>query len=61
MITPPVGLNVFVLKGVVGDSISLGTIFRGVMYFLMADMVVVGIMIAFPDIIMYWPSLVSQG
>jgi TRAP-type C4-dicarboxylate transport system permease large subunit len=61
MITPPVGLNVFVLKGVVGDSISLGTIFRGVMYFLVADMVVVWIMIAFPEVIMYWPSLVSQG
>lgn len=60
MITPPVGLNVFVLKGVVGDSISLGTIFRGVMYFLLADMVVLTIMIAFPEVVLYLPSLIQQ-
>ncbi len=38
MITPPIGLNVFVIKGVVGDLASTGTIFRGVMWFLVADL-----------------------
>ncbi len=60
MITPPVGLNVFVLKSVVGDAISIGTIFRGIVYFLLADMVVVAIMVAFPDIILYLPSLIRH-
>lgn len=56
MITPPVGLNVFVIKGVVSRAISLGTIFRGVMWFLVADAVVVAIMIAFPELIMWLPA-----
>jgi tripartite ATP-independent transporter DctM subunit len=60
MITPPVGLNVFVLKSVVGSSISIGTIFRGVAYFLMADLVVVAIMIAFPVTILFFPSLIAK-
>ncbi|WP_417722678.1 TRAP transporter large permease [Salipiger sp.] len=59
MITPPVGLNVFVLKSVVGDSIPIASIFRGVVYFLMADVVIVGILIAFPQIILYLPSLMN--
>lgn len=59
MITPPIGLNVFVIKGVVGDQIPLTTIFRGILWFLMADAVVVAIMIAFPEIITYLPSLMD--
>lgn len=60
MITPPVGLNVFVLKSVVGDAVSIGTIFRGIVYFLLADIVVVAVMIGFPDFILYLPSLVKH-
>lgn len=56
MITPPVGLNVFVIKGVVDQSISLGVIFRGVIWFLVADAVVVAIMVAFPQVILWLPS-----
>jgi tripartite ATP-independent transporter DctM subunit len=57
MITPPIGLNVFVIKGVVGDQISLATIFRGAVWFIVADLVVVGLAIAFPVLITYLPSL----
>ncbi|WP_417721110.1 TRAP transporter large permease [Salipiger sp.] len=57
MITPPVGLNVFVLKSVVGDKVAIGTIFRGVTYFLIADLVIVLLIIAFPDLILFLPSL----
>lgn len=59
MITPPVGLNVFVLKSVVGDSIPIGTIFRGVMFFLLADLVIVSLMIVFPQAILYFPALMA--
>ncbi len=59
MITPPIGLNVFVIKGVVGDQVPLTTIFRGILWFLMADAVVVAIMILFPEIITYLPSLMD--
>ena len=36
LITPPIGTNVFVLKGIAGDEIGLGTIFKGVVPFVVA-------------------------
>jgi tripartite ATP-independent transporter DctM subunit len=59
LLTPPVGLNVFVIKGVVGDAISLEKIFRGVMWFIMADCITVAFMIAFPPIVTWLPSLLD--
>ena len=56
MITPPVGLNVFVLSSTVGSKVaSTDTIFRGVLWFFVADLFVVALVIAVPDIIMYIP------
>lgn len=57
MITPPIGINVFVIKGVVGDLATTTTIFRGIMWFLVADIIVVGLLMAFPDIVMFLPNL----
>ena len=57
MITPPVGLNVFVIKGVVGNLVSTSQIFRGVVWFLLADLVVVTLLVAFPGLILFLPSL----
>jgi len=57
MITPPIGLNVFVIKSVVGDLASTGTIFRGVMWFLVADLVVVTMLIVWPQVIMFLPGI----
>lgn len=59
MITPPIGLNVFVIKGVVGNIASLTTIFRGILWFLAADAVIVALLIAFPGIVTYLPSLMD--
>lgn len=59
MITPPIGLNVFVIKGVVGDLVSTATIFRGIMWFLLADLIVVMLLIAFPQITLFLPSLLN--
>ncbi len=55
MITPPVGMNVFVIKNVVGNLISTTAIFRGILWFLAADLVGVALLIAFPDIILFLP------
>jgi len=59
MITPPIGLNVFVLKSVMGGQISTSTIFRGVMWFIFADILILGLMVAFPDLVLYLPSLLQ--
>ncbi|MBT5822867.1 MAG: TRAP transporter large permease [Rhodobacteraceae bacterium] len=55
LITPPVGLNVFVLKGVVGD-VSTGTIFKGVTPFWMVDILRLILLLAFPALVLYLPS-----
>ena len=56
MITPPIGLNVFVLHGVASD-LSLGTIFRGIVPFLCADIGRLVILVSFPVLITLLPSL----
>lgn len=56
LITPPVGLNVFVLKGVVGD-VSTGTIFRGVTPFWMMDIVRLALLLLIPGVALFLPSL----
>ena len=56
LITPPVGLNAFVVKGIVGDKISLGTIFKGLTWFIGAEVVVVVLLTLFPDIVMVLPN-----
>lgn len=59
MITPPVGLNVFVIKGVVGDLAPTGTIFRGVTWFLGSDLLCVAILVALPQTILWLPQLLA--
>jgi len=55
-ITPPVGLNVFVIKGVAKD-VPMGVIFRGIVPFLMADFVHVALLIAVPQVALFLPGL----
>ncbi|MBN2034749.1 MAG: TRAP transporter large permease [Deltaproteobacteria bacterium] len=58
VITPPVGVNVFVIKGIVPD-IPLQVIFRGIMPFLLALMLFTMFLMLFPQIATFLPSLVS--
>ncbi len=55
LITPPVGLNVFVLKNVVGD-VTTGTIFKGVTPFWLMDIVRLILLLAFPALVLFLPS-----
>ncbi|MDP3084373.1 MAG: TRAP transporter large permease [Rubrivivax sp.] len=56
LITPPVGMNIFVLSSVLPD-IETSTIWRGVMPFIAADVLRMGVLIAFPAISLYLPQL----
>ena len=58
MITPPVGLNVFVLRSVLPD-VPTQTVFRGVMPFIAADVVRLGLLVAFPAISLYLTQFVK--
>jgi tripartite ATP-independent transporter DctM subunit len=55
LIHPPVGMNVFVIKSVVKD-VSFATIFKGVIPFVLTDLVRLVILIAFPILALWLPS-----
>src|SRR5487761_2784105 len=55
LIHPPVGMNVFVIKSVVKD-VSFTTIFKGVIPFIITDLIRLAILIAFPIIALWLPS-----
>lgn len=57
MVTPPMGLNIFVVKGAMGDQVSLGQIFRGTAGFLLSDFVTLALIIAFPILSLWLPGL----
>ncbi|MEQ9572085.1 MAG: TRAP transporter large permease subunit, partial [Nitratireductor sp.] len=56
MITPPVGINVFVIKGLRQD-IPLGTIFRGITPFLIANVIALLLVVLFPQLATWLPDL----
>lgn len=60
LVTPPVGLNVFVVKSVVGDKVRTETIFRGILPFLAADLVTLSLLILFPEISLYLTKFVAS-
>ena len=60
MITPPVGMNVFVVKSVVGDLVTTSQVFKGILWFLVIDLAIVGVFLLFPEILLYLPELLSN-
>ncbi len=59
-ITPPVGLNVFVVKGIVGDQVPTHEIFKGIGWFVVMDAITITLLIAFPSITLWLPSLIAN-
>jgi TRAP-type C4-dicarboxylate transport system permease large subunit len=59
VITPPVGVNVFVIKGIAPD-IPLERIFKGILPFLVALVLFTILLTIFPQIATFLPNLVSQ-
>jgi C4-dicarboxylate transporter, DctM subunit len=56
LISPPVGMNLFVLKTLLPE-VSTGTVFRGVVPFMCADVVRLALLVAFPWLALWLPSL----
>lgn len=55
LISPPVGMNVFVIKSVVPE-LTFSRIFRGVSPFIVTDIIRLGLLIAFPILATWLPS-----
>ncbi len=56
LITPPIGLNCFVVAGV-RDDLSVQDVFKGVTPFFIADAITIALLVAFPAIVLWLPSL----
>ncbi|MFY9211829.1 MAG: TRAP transporter large permease [Aestuariivita sp.] len=58
LVTPPIGLNVFVIKSIVGDKIALEKIFGGVAWFLLIEIFVLAAIILIPALSLYLTAFV---
>ena len=56
LITPPFGLHLFVLKSIAGGDVPLGTVYRGVLPFVCADLVKLALLVLFPVLVLWLPS-----
>ena len=57
LITPPVGLNVYIIQGI--SQQPMGTVFRGIVPFLMADVCEVVVLIMIPQVTLFLPNLMT--
>ena len=58
LISPPVGMNMFVVRSLL-PSVSTATIFRGVTPFVVADVIRLAILVAFPAISLWLPQVLK--
>jgi TRAP-type C4-dicarboxylate transport system permease large subunit len=57
LITPPVGLNVYVVRSASPVPLTLEDVFAGIMPFLLLDVITLALLIAFPAIVLFLPNL----
>ena len=60
LITPPIGMNLFIIQGVSSDM-TITTLSRGILPFLAADIVRVILMVAIPGLVLWLPHLLGFG
>ena len=59
LITPPVGLNCYVIQSAMGKSVPLSTVFRGAGWFVATDLVTLSLLISFPILALWLPGLMG--
>ena len=59
-LTPPVGMVCYLVKAIVGDVVTLEGLFRGIWPFVAADVFTVGLLVAFPQISLWLPSMIYK-
>ncbi len=60
LITPPIGMNLFVVQGTV-PNLALTTIIRGILPFILADVVRIGVIVAIPSLVLFVPNWLGLG
>lgn len=56
-ISPPMGLNLYIVKGLMPDKMQLGKLFRAAIPFIALDVITIGLIMIFPPIVTWLPSL----
>ncbi len=59
LVTPPVGLNVYVMKGALGNLVDLPTIFKGVTWFIVTDLITLTIIMLVPILSLWLPGMMD--
>lgn len=59
LITPPVGMNLYVIKGIAGESTPMGKIFKGAVPFILADFLHIALLVAVPVLVMFIPDIMN--
>ena len=60
MITPPVGLNLFVLKGIVPKEVTMTDIMAGSVPFILVMLVGLLVIVLFPQIALWLPQMMAK-
>jgi C4-dicarboxylate transporter, DctM subunit len=60
MVTPPVGMNLFIVQAVAGDKTTVGQIFNGSIPFLICALIVLAIITFFPLTVTWLPAMISR-
>lgn len=59
LVTPPIGLNVYVIKGALGKQVPIQTIFKGVSWFIAMDVLTLILLVLFPALTLSMPALMN--
>lgn len=60
MVTPPVGMNLFIVQAVAGEKTTIGQIFRGSIPFLVCTLIVLIIITFVPEVVTWLPSVITR-
>ena len=59
-LTPPFGFSLFYLKGVAPEGVTTGDIYRGIIPFVLLQVIFLGLVAAFPEMVSYLPELLKE-
>jgi len=59
LVSPPYGLNLFVMQATLRD-IKLGELYRGVSWFILMDVIRLAVLVAFPQLALWLPSMMFK-
>lgn len=57
-ISPPMGLNLYIVKGLIPNKIKLAELFKAAVPFIILDIVIIGLIMIFPELVTWLPSLI---